>query len=117
MLTYHQPPKPKTFGEGLGLLHMTIQNLNQKLQKYAQSVNANDYVINERKVIIEHLEEVYEILNKLTHPSAWEWIESRMKDLDKRYPELSGYRINFITKPSGDIMGYIPFNPMQNENF
>ena len=117
MVTEQQLPKPKTFGEGLGLLHITIQELHQKLTKYVHSANANEHFINERMIIIEQLEEVFKILNKLTYSIAWEWMETAMKDLDERDKELSGYHIIFITKPSGKNLGLITFNPMQNENF
>lgn len=109
--------KPKTYGEGLGLLHIVIQELRQKLSKYAQSPNAQEHFINERLVIIEGLEEVYKVLNTFTYSIAWELLETAMKDLNKRDTELSGYHIFFITKPQGKNLGSITFNPTQNEHF
>jgi hypothetical protein len=116
-MNQRQSYQPKTYGEGLGLLHITIQELHQKLQKYAQSVNPQQHFINERLAIIEQLEESYKVLNKFAYAIAWEQMETAMKDLDKRDTELSGYHILFITKPKGENMGLITFNPMQNENF
>jgi histidinol dehydrogenase len=112
-----QSYQPKTYGEGLGLLHITIQELHQKLQKYAQSANPQEHFINERLIIIEQLEESYKVFNKFSYSIAWEWMEIAMKDLDRRYTELSGHHIIFITKPTGKNLGLITFNPMQNENF
>lgn len=116
-MNQRQSYQPKTYGEGLGLLHITIQELHQKLQKYAQSLNPQEHFIQERLVIIEQLEEACKVLNKFTYAIAWEWMETAMKDLDRRDTELSGYHILFITKPKGKNMGIITFNPMQNENF
>lgn len=112
-----QSYQSKTYGEGLGLLHFTIQELRQKLKKYAQSANAQEHFVNERLAIIEQLEEAYMVLNKFTYSIAWEWIENAMKGLDKKDAEISGFNIFFITKPHGKSIGLITFNPMQNENF
>lgn len=112
-----QSPKPKTYGEGLGLLKYTIQDLQQKLYNYSQADYAKEKYIAEKQRVIDILIESYKSLNCFTYAAAWEIMESVMKDLEQKDSELSGFQFNFITKATGNNLGLITFNPLQNERF
>ena len=112
-----QSPMPKTHEEGLGLLKHTIKDLQQKLYNYSQADYAQEKYIADKQRVIDVLIESYKSLNCFTYSAAWQMMEAIMKDLEGKDSELSGFQFNFITKATGNNLGLITFNPLQNERF